>query len=1010
MDQDLSAIRQHLGRLGARERRLLAGRAVLQVLAAGLGVAVIAALLLSAGVARVTALGVVTALGGVSLWLGFALPLIGRWAAAGDPVRQAAAVERLVPELRSRLLTALERAPEVESGKARFSVALLARAVASARALTVEVEPAQVHPTRQLRRPGGLALVAALAALLASVALPIGPGAALAALWTGNTATARLESAEPAPADERALVGDIVLRYVFPDYTGQAPLEIPNSDGTIHAPPGTEVTISARTAEPFEAAALQAYDRAPVDAELTGGRDLRATLRVEGEGTWRFLLFRGRTATRSADFRIEVEADAPPVVAANQNRLELAVDQPLGLGWQASDDYGVEKVVLEVEIEGKVHEVLLRDPLDTPLSVAGDANKTAREIGLRPGDEAILRVVAYDNDPVAGSKRGSSPNIPVTVSGPRGRGARLAQYHLALRDALLVTLADFLEDPMPPGDDNAAFAKWGEVAMPRFDRVREIVEGQWGQDTPTGIDGTVVSRVLETAARLFRFTQTAFDPASEHPPAERDVLTFVDLHGQEVASLELAVWILDSLLRQDALSRVAEHAEGVAGEAKELTELLETDASAAEMLSRLDQLERQMRRLMEDARALGEGQLREFVNSRTRESMDLISEIRKAISEGRMDEAKEMMSRLADMLQQMSDGLNDQLAASQETDDALRERMAQLSDDLEKLEQDQVKLADEMAAARQQEGAGFQKMMGAWDKLDPLAERARALGCGAAARPGAGDGWRTGTIRKLGQLCGALEDLQGAVRARDAAGALKRVGESELQQRLARDQVDNEGRRPRTAADPPPPEVALALGDVDNVKPVLSDMRRILDALSRQNVSMSPEMQRKARELAQKQQELSAREQKLSEDVKAAERAMPTGDGSAQRAMEQAGQGMEDARDALARGDGLGGEGHQRYAAGQVAEARRVLERQQQEAQQMQQAMAAMRGQGSQQRGGKNGNEPQQASSHQIEIPAPESFQTPEAYRRALLEGMEAEVPDEYRALKQRYYEELVRQ
>ena len=56
------------------------------------------------------------------------------------------------------------------------------------------------------------------------------------------------------------------------------------------------------------------------------------------------------------------------------------------------------------------------------------------------------------------------------------------------------------------------------------------------------------------------------------------------------------------------------------------------------------------------------------------------------------------------------------------------------------------------------------------------------------------------------------------------------------------------------------------------------------------------------------------------------------------------------------------------------------------------------------------GNRSQAAQNHQIEIPAPESFQTPEAYRRALLEGMEAEVPDEYRALKQRYYEELVRQ
>ena len=45
-----------------------------------------------------------------------------------------------------------------------------------------------------------------------------------------------------------------------------------------------------------------------------------------------------------------------------------------------------------------------------------------------------------------------------------------------------------------------------------------------------------------------------------------------------------------------------------------------------------------------------------------------------------------------------------------------------------------------------------------------------------------------------------------------------------------------------------------------------------------------------------------------------------------------------------------------------------------------------------------------------VEIPAPEEFQTPEAYRRALLEGMSAEVPDEFEALKRRYYEDLVKQ
>jgi hypothetical protein len=45
-----------------------------------------------------------------------------------------------------------------------------------------------------------------------------------------------------------------------------------------------------------------------------------------------------------------------------------------------------------------------------------------------------------------------------------------------------------------------------------------------------------------------------------------------------------------------------------------------------------------------------------------------------------------------------------------------------------------------------------------------------------------------------------------------------------------------------------------------------------------------------------------------------------------------------------------------------------------------------------------------------FELPQPEEFRTPEAWRRALLEGMAGEVPEEYRALKIRYYEELVHQ
>lgn len=109
------------------------------------------------------------------------------------------------------------------------------------------------------------------------------------------------------------------------------------------------------------------------------------------------------------------------------------------------------------------------------------------------------------------------------------------------------------------------------------------------------------------------------------------------------------------------------------------------------------------------------------------------------------------------------------------------------------------------------------------------------------------------------------------------------------------------------------------------------------------------------------------------------------------------------------------GQGHQLDAARRVREAREQLERQMQNHQQMQQSIGQM--QGEKQPGGEGEGEGEEKDNGEgerqdggVELPLAEDFQTPEAYRRALLEGMESDVPDEYEALKRRYYEELVRQ
>jgi hypothetical protein len=78
----------------------------------------------------------------------------------------------------------------------------------------------------------------------------------------------------------------------------------------------------------------------------------------------------------------------------------------------------------------------------------------------------------------------------------------------------------------------------------------------------------------------------------------------------------------------------------------------------------------------------------------------------------------------------------------------------------------------------------------------------------------------------------------------------------------------------------------------------------------------------------------------------------------------------------------------------------------------MQQGAGGGEGQQGEQQQGGDREEGHDGFDHRqdLEIPGREAFQTPEEYRRALLEGMEGEVPEEYRAMKKRYFEELVSQ
>ncbi len=120
---------------------------------------------------------------------------------------------------------------------------------------------------------------------------------------------------------------------------------------------------------------------------------------------------------------------------------------------------------------------------------------------------------------------------------------------------------------------------------------------------------------------------------------------------------------------------------------------------------------------------------------------------------------------------------------------------------------------------------------------------------------------------------------------------------------------------------------------------------------------------------------------------------------------------MDRAAEALGAGQGGRALTAESRAVGELRRAREALEQAGAMMSRMEQAAREVaEGQrGRDPRGGRRDQEGRMPQAR-VEIPTPEEFATPEAYRRALLEGMRAEVPPEYRALKERYFDELVRQ
>lgn len=946
------------------------------------------------------------ALAGVGGWIATALPLLVDWHSTGDPVRQARRVESLRPELRGRLLTAVSHGEGASGGE---SEALLGLVVRRAVAALQGLGPAEVHPSRPALKWAGLAAAAWLVGVVA-VAV-VGPTDVARFWFVSNNAHAEADNVALSVVEDLARVGDLVVKYTYPDYTGLPPKVVPNGTGDVAGPPGTTVEVTARAADPMQAGGLVAYEERLEATVGEDGRTLTGSFPIgKEEGTYHLLVYRGAEPERSRDFAVTPEQDLPPDVMLDtpQEVIEVALDQPFPIAWQARDDFGVRKV--GIALDGKETERVLERPDRRRAELGGRVTLYPTDLGLAPGARVRLSVVAWDNDTVSGSKRGESPSVEVVVLGANGIQAREGERRAELMAHMIPILSRFLTDVWPPGSKGSAqgtagdVSRWGEEVASRYQPLSETVERLWSGMNTESQDRAIVQSVLDSGRKLVRYTQTSFEPASVEVPRDEAYQMVGELKDSATVALEEAILAFHELLRNSALREIVDQSEQLESAADQLeAALAEPNPDMQELMSKLDQLERMLEQLAEATAQLEESGLREFLNTRDNEAKNLMEEIRKAMAEGRTEDARKMMERLADLTREMSQGIKDEMERRSEQSDQSQEQANELKKQLEALEQEQRQLQTEVQALRKEDKDASNEMAELWAELERrAAEHEKSA---EAYQQGLAENDRAFFERE--RSAGGVEEavaLKGAVAARDANGARTAVGDAQISWMGAGQALEVQaGPTGRPTAGPGRRELGTLMTQLEQIE-------KLLDQLEQAERSVDPKTLEKSRELEGKQRDLDNRLKQAGEQAEAMDKGSSVRPQGMKEAIEDASGRMQQAAEDLGQGQPMQAEGSQGVAAQRIRDAIDSLEKAQRQQQQQQQEMQGKPGEEGKQGEDDKPDGNQQQSRSEFDIPGREEFRTPEEYRRALLEGMEGEVPEEYRSMKQRYFEELVHQ
>jgi hypothetical protein len=835
-------------------------------------------------------------------------------------------------------------------------------------------------------------------------------------------------------------IGQLVLRYLFPDYTG-LPEQVQEGGGDMQALPGTQVHLRMRANVPLASARMRFEVGDEVPLVITDGRELHGELLIMQNDAYVIEVedLHGLKNSRPPRFAVQVQPDAVPTVEVIEPGDGVEVDETtdLRIRYEAADDFGLQNAALVYfGPAGGEQRVPMHQGRFDRSSAVETFTWHMQDWVLPDSDTLQFYIEVYDNDTISGPKRGVSETVILRMRNREQEHDELEQLQAEVADAMLDLLADHL-------DLAAEFEEWQEQAEAGEELdSNALTEAQERQQEAEQRAAQLAEQVNEALARVQNDPYSSYESFADLQALQRN------MERLQNSLMPALLQRLHALLQQNALpwqmaepqerledvlqelERMASLSEQVADNEKMRdlerlsTKMMEEQNSLlaalddlpsdfqggelpTELQEMLDNLQSMMQQLMEAMAQMPTAISDEFLNSQL-ENLPLgdmqqqLQELREKLAEGDLEAAKKlaeellksmsaMVAAMQNMRQQTGEGTMDamgqQLMESANRLQDLVRRQEDVLNDTRQIDQDAVQRLNE---AQQEAFESTRRTIE--DELNALSQQ---LAEWAQRRQPDGDRMfeevARQTLRPVFDVMKHLEEPD----VPQAQQALKKAQEQMdwLQQRAAQSMPDAAVQQQAAQAQQRMQAAQQALNSLpqDRHAMLTPSQREQLGGLSQQQAGVQADTQQLADELAQMMPLLPALPGDISQNV---QDAVPF---------------MGQARDALGN----------RQSQPAIPPEQAALERLRSASTSMQQAMQGMLRRGQmmgmpvpmrqqmrvdQQEAGRMGT-----SVRNFQLPDKEAYKVPRMFREDIMEALQEGYPERYKERIEQYYRDIVR-